>query len=121
MDDIDKKFKFFNAKTEEDKGNIAGVILMTFVKSNKLKLLKQMVNKGYGIDTMNKYALITASYHGHYDIAEYLIKRGMDISISNNKSLECSIENDHSNVTKLLNYHLRKRKINSIIKKYDKN
>ena len=115
MDDIDKQFKYFNAKTEHEKGNIAGLILMNYVKNNKLKLLKQMVNKGFGIDTMNQYALITASFHGHYSIAEYLIELGMDISILGNKPLECSIENGHKDVTKLLNYHLRKQKLEKIL------
>lgn len=114
---FDKKFKFFNAYTEEQKGNIEGVILMQFVRDDELKLLKQFVNRGYEIDTLNKFALITASYHGYYKMTQYLINKGVDITISNNKPLECSIKNGHKNVTKLLNYHLRKQKLKLIINK----
>lgn len=119
MDEIDKMlnevFNQVNATNKEQMEAMVGLILIDYVKSNNLKKVKQMINKGYAMDVVRKYALITASYLGHTDIVKYLINIGVEIDINDNQALKVSLENGHNDVSKIIKYHLRMKKLKKII------
>ncbi|PYI14019.1 ankyrin, partial [Aspergillus violaceofuscus CBS 115571] len=76
--------------------------------AGKLGLVKLLVEAGHSVDapgTFNRTALLRAAYAGHVDIADYLISKGAQATLSdqgNSNGLHLAAERGHAEIIRLL-------------------
>jgi ankyrin repeat protein len=76
--------------------------MLEAVIDGNLKKLKDCHNDGGDIHHNNDELLLNATYHGYYDIVEYLLEQGLDVHVQNDKPLYYAAELGYVNIIKLL-------------------
>jgi len=81
----------------------AHAVNLTYIGTwSNIEIIKELVELGADIHTVNNFALRYSAEHGHLDVVKYLVEQGADIHAYDDEALRGSACNGHLDVVKYL-------------------